>query len=141
MAQTIGSLFNDQLRLASLTLACFAFDQHLREDPRRDRDEELAHGAVPGQGHDPALPGNAEERGRLDDGGRRRGRRARLAQCGFFVVAMAKYGEGDQVESLLRAIYRNARFSLERHDFKQLPTLMACLPLGFGGGMDEDFRP
>jgi hypothetical protein len=66
---------------------------------------------------------------------------ARLAQCGFFVVAMAKYGEGDQVESLLRAIYRNARFSLERHDFKQLPTLMACLPLGFGGGMDEDFRP
>lgn len=141
MAQTIGSLFNDQLRLASPTLACFAFSTSTYEKTRAETEmKSLRTAQYQDKGMTRLFPGMRKSADDWAMVGEDVADGARLAQCGFFVVAMAKYGEGDQVESLLRAIYRNARFSLERHDFKQLPTLMACLPLGFGGGMDEDFK-
>lgn len=141
MAQTIGSLFNEQLRLPGPTLATFVLSTSTYEKTRAESEMKSFRTAqYEEKGMTklfPAMRKSAEDWAMVGedvaDG-------ARLAHCGFFVVAMARQGEGTQVESGVRAVYRSARFTLERHECKQLPTLMACLPLGMGGGMDEDFK-
>ncbi|OYW82071.1 MAG: hypothetical protein B7Z26_04025, partial [Asticcacaulis sp. 32-58-5] len=141
MTNAIGSLFNEQLRLPGPTVASFVFSLLSTEATRSQTEfkrartqQTIDRGAArlfPGMqksAEDWAAVANDVSQG------------ARLAHVGFFVLAMAKAGDGERVESAVRAVYRSAQFSLERHDLKHQPTLMACLPLGMGGGMDEDLK-
>jgi len=141
MANAIGSLFNEQLRLPGPTVASFVFSlvsseatksqtefKRARTQQTIDQGAARLFPAMEKSAQDWAMVANDVSQG------------ARLAHVGFFVLAMSKAGDGERVESAVRAVYRSAQFSLERHDLKQQPTLMTCLPLGMGGGMDEDLK-
>jgi conjugal transfer ATP-binding protein TraC len=141
MANAIGHLFNEQLRLPGPAIATFVFSLQTMEQTRaatefkRARTQQTVdRGAAR---LFPSMQKSAEDWAQVaddvSDG-------ARLAHVGFFVLSMSKAGDGDRAESAVRSVYRSARFSLERHDLVQHQTLMACLPLGFGGAMDEDLK-
>ena len=139
VAKTIGDLFNDQLRHVGSTLACLTLTPWSVEktravtDFKRMRTDQAAGNPlsrffpeVRKAAEDWALV--AEE---VADG-------ARMANLGYFVVSIAPTSESERAERTLRSVYRAARFTLRRDDDVHLPTLLACLPLSMGGGLDED---
>jgi len=139
IARTIGDLFNDQLRHVGSTVACLTLTPWTVEksraitDFKRLRTDQAAGNPlsrffpeVRKAAEDWALV--AEE---VADG-------ARMANLGYFVVSIAPAAEAERAERTLRSVYRAARFTLRRDDDVHLPTLLACLPLSMGGGLDED---
>ena len=139
IARTIGDLFNDQLRHVGSTLACLTLTPWSIEktktttDFKRLRTDQAAGNPlsrffpeVRKAAEDWALV--AEE---VADG-------ARMANLGYFVVSIAPAAEAERAERTLRSVYRAARFTLRRDDDVHLATLLACLPLSMGGGLDED---
>lgn len=141
MARTIGDLFNDQLRLPGPTVACLCFT--LMSGEKTIADTEFKRLRTQ-QGKDSGIaklfPGMRKAAEDWEMVAEDVAEGARLAHMGFFLLAISPEGEGEKMERAVRAIYRNARFSLERHDHVHMPTLLACLPLSIGGGLDEDLR-
>jgi len=141
MARTIGDLFNDQLRLPGPTVASLCFS--LLSGEKTIADTEFKRLRTQ-QGRDSGVakmfPGMRKAAEDWEMVAEDVAEGARLAHMGFFLLSISPEGEGEKMERAVRAIYRNARFALERHDHVHMPTLVACLPLGLGGGLDEDFR-
>ncbi|HYG28286.1 MAG TPA: type IV secretion system protein TraC, partial [Caulobacteraceae bacterium] len=139
IARTIGDLFNDQLRHVGSTLACLTLAPWSIEktkavtDFKRLRTDQAA--GNPLSRFFPEVRKAAEDwtmvAEEVADG-------ACLAGLGYFVVSIAPAAEAERAERTLRAVYRAARFTLRRDDDVHLPTLLACLPLSLGGGLDED---
>lgn len=141
MARTIGDLFNDQLRLPGPTVACLCFTLISGEKTIADTEYKRLRTQ---QGKDSGIaklfPGMRKAAEDWEMVAEDVAEGARLAHMGFFLLAISPEGEGERMERAVRAIFRNARFSLERHDHVHMPTLIACLPLSVGGGLDEDLR-
>ena len=139
MARTIGDLFNDQLHLPGPTLACLCFTLMSGEKTLADTEFKRLRTQ---QGRDSGIaklfPGMRKAAEDWEMVAEDVAEGARLAHLGFFLLAIAPDGEGEKMERAVRAIFRNARFALERHDHVHMPTLLACLPLSLGGGLDED---
>lgn len=139
VARTIGDLFNDQLRHVGSTLACLTLTPWSVEktrgvtDFKRMRTDQAA--GNPLSRFFPEVRKAAEDWAvvaeEVADG-------ARMANLGYFVVSIAPAAEAERAERTLRSVYRAARFTLRRDDDVHLPTLLACLPLSMGGGLDED---
>lgn len=139
IARTIGDLFNDQLRHVGSTLACLTLTPWNVEktravtDFKRLRTDQAA--GNPLSRFFPEVRKAAEDwtlvAEEVADG-------ARMANLGYFVVSIAPAAEAERAERTLRSVYRAARFTLRRDDDVHLPTLLACLPLSMGGGLDED---
>lgn len=141
MARTIGDLFNDQLRLPAPTVAALCFTVISGERTNADTEfKRMRTQQTKDTGVTRFFPGMRKAAEDWEMVAEDVAEGARLAHVGFYVMAIAREGEGETVERAVRAIYRNARFALERHDHVHLPTLMACLPLGLGGGLDDDLR-
>jgi conjugal transfer ATP-binding protein TraC len=141
MTRTIGDLFNDQLRLPAPTLAALCFTVVSGERTNADTEfKRMRTQQTKDTGVTRFFPGMRKAAEDWEMVAEDVAEGAKLAHVGFYVMAIAREGEGEKVERAVRAIYRNARFALERHDHVHLPTLMACLPLGLGGGLDEDLR-
>jgi conjugal transfer ATP-binding protein TraC len=139
IARTIGDLFNDQLRHVGSTIACLTLTPWTVEktrgvtDFKRLRSDQAA--GNPLSRFFPEVRKAAEDwmvvAEEVADG-------ARLSNLGCFVVSIAPAAEAERAERTLRSVYRAARFTLRRDDDVHLPTLLACLPLSLGGGLDED---
>lgn len=141
MARTIGDLFNDQLRLPGPTLAALCFTLMSGERTSADTEfKRMRTQQTKDTGITRFFPGMRKAAEDWEMVAEDVSEGAKLAHVGFFVIAFAADGEGEKIERAVRAIYRNARFGLERHDHLHMPTLMACLPLGLGGGLDEDLK-
>jgi conjugal transfer ATP-binding protein TraC len=141
MTRTIGDLFNDQLRLPGPTVTALCFTVLSGEKTKSDTEYKRMRTQ---QGKDSGIaklfPGmrKAAEDWEMVNEDVSEG--ARLSFVGFFVLTFARDGEGEKTERAVSAVFRNARFSLERHDHVHMPTLMACLPLGIGGGLADELR-
>lgn len=141
MARTIGDLFNDQLRLPGPTVAALCFTLLSGERTSADTEfKRMRTQQTKDTGITRFFPGMRKAAEDWEMVAEDVSEGAKLAHVGFFVMAFAPDGEGEKAERAVRAIYRNARFGLERHDHVHLPTLLACLPLGLGGGLDEDLK-
>jgi conjugal transfer ATP-binding protein TraC len=141
MARTIGDLFNDQLRLPAPTLAALCFTVVSRERTNADTEfKRMRTQQTKDTGVTRFFPGMRKAAEDWEMVAEDVSEGAKLAHVGYYVIAFSREGEGERVERAVRAIYRNARFALERHDHVHMPTLLACLPLGLGGGLDEDLK-
>jgi conjugal transfer ATP-binding protein TraC len=141
MAKAIGDLFNDQLRLPCpvVTSLCFA----VMSGERTTADTEFKRMRTQ-QGKDSGVarlfPGMRKAAEDWEMVAEDVSEGARLCFMGLFVLVICGDGEGERCERAVSALFRNARFSLERHDHVHMPTLMACLPLGIGGGLADELR-
>jgi conjugal transfer ATP-binding protein TraC len=141
MARTIGDLFNDQLRLPAPTVAALCFTVMSGEKTNADTEfKRMRTQQTKDNGVTRFFPGMRKAAEDWEMVAEDVSEGAKLAHVGYYVMAFSREGEGEKNERAIRAIYRNARFALERHDHVHLPTLMACLPLGLGGGLDEDLK-
>lgn len=141
MARTIGDLFNDQLRLPAPTVAALCFTVMSGEKTNADTEfKRMRTQQTKDNGVTRFFPGMRKAAEDWEMVAEDVSEGAKLAHVGYYVMAFSRDGEGEKTERAIRAIYRNARFALERHDHVHLPTLMACLPLGLGGGLDEDLK-
>ena len=139
MADAIGHAMSDQLRLPCPVLKCLSISF-----PSKEKGEELANtkfGRAEQQSGTnlsrflPELNQKAEDwkwvRERIRDG-------QRLVKAGYFVVTVAKDGEGEVAERAIRSIYRSLGWELNQDRFVCAQTLAACLPLSTADGLGED---
>ena len=139
MADAIGHLMSDQLRLPCPVLKCLSISFSAKE-----KGEELANSkfgrAEQQSGTNlarflPELNQKADDwkwvRERIRDG-------QRLVKAGYFVVTVAKENEGEIAERAIRSIYRSIGWELNQDKFVCAQTLAACLPLSTADGLGED---
>jgi conjugal transfer ATP-binding protein TraC len=139
MSRTLGDMFNDQLRLVGASLSCLvvrpegvAKTKSLTEFHRM-RSEQSAQNPLTKAF--PAIRKKAEDWAMVAedvaDG-------AVMGKMALFIVSIAPAEDGERAERALRAVYRAARFTLQRDDDIHIQTVLACLPLGLGGGLFDD---
>ena len=141
MADAIGHLMSDQLRLPCPVLKCLSISFSAKE-----KGEELANAkfgrAEQQSGTNlsrflPELNQKADDwkwvRERIRDG-------QRLVKAGYFIVTVAKENDGEVAERAVRSIYRSLGWELNQDKFVCAQTLAACLPLSTADGLGEDLN-
>jgi conjugal transfer ATP-binding protein TraC len=139
MSRTLGDMFNDQLRLVGATLSCLVIrpegvskSKSLTEFNRM-RSEQSAQNPLTKAF--PAIRKKAEDWAMVaedvSDG-------ALLGKMALFMVSIAPVEDGERAERALRAVYRAARFNIQRDDDIHIQTVLACLPLTLAGGLIDD---
>lgn len=139
MTRVLGDIFNDQIRLHGptlMTLVCVPMTYEKtrsQTDFKRMRTDQAANG--PTGKFFPQLRKAADDWAMVAEDV---AEGARLAHMGLFITTMSPEGNGERAERALRAVYRNCGFSLQRDDDVHLQTLLTCLPMSLGSGMDLD---
>jgi conjugal transfer ATP-binding protein TraC len=139
MSRTLGDMFNDQLRLVGATLSCLVVrpegvskTKSLTEFHRM-RSEQAAQNPLTKAF--PAIRKKAEDWAMVAedvaDG-------AVMGKMALFIVSIAPARDAERAERSLRAVYRAARFTLQRDDDVHIQTVLACLPLSLAGGLFDD---